>query len=313
MNLALRYSRMIISLTLFVIATLSLTCGALVAPGLGNWLRSLQIGTAIAALSLAAIVIWLIITLIFGRIYCSTVCPMGTLQDIASRGMRLTRRRRYRLRYRYARPRNGLRRTMLVVLAAAIVCGSAAALSVLDPYMAFTRVCRDFLQPAGAPLGALLQSMGVPGDTASTAATATVSAAILATFIFVAAVMVAARNGRLLCNTVCPVGAMLGLVSRFSIFQIDIDTDKCTRCRRCENVCKAQCIDLTDHVVDGSRCVDCFDCITVCPNDAIRYTARRKQLSDPMMQRITGLARREGSPAASSSSTTTSSQKTIKK
>jgi ferredoxin len=48
---------------------------------------------------------------------------------------------------------------------------------------------------------------------------------------------------------------------------------------------------MNDHVVDGSRCVNCFNCINVCPDDAIRYTSRRKQLSIPMMQSLKDLKR----------------------
>ena len=81
-------------------------------------------------------------------------------------------------------------------------------------------------------------------------------------------------------------------MSRFSILQMDIDTDLCINCRKCEDVCKGQCIDLTDHVVDGSRCVNCFDCVDICPNRAIRYTTRRHRLSTPLMQRVSGLAKR---------------------
>ena len=94
------------------------------------------------------------------------------------------------------------------------------------------------------------------------------------------------RNGRTFCNTVCPVGTTLSFISRYSIFRIDINTDKCVQCRRCEHVCKASCIDMTSHVVDTSRCVVCFDCLSDCPNDAIHYTYNRHQLSIPLMQRV---------------------------
>ncbi len=68
-----------------------------------------------------------------------------------------------------------------------------------------------------------------------------------------------------ICNTLCPVGTILGCVSRNSAMRIDIDTDRCIQCRRCEHVCKAECIDMQSHVVDMSRCVVCFDCLPCAP------------------------------------------------
>ena len=81
-----------------------------------------------------------------------------------------------------------------------------------------------------------------------------------------------------------PRGTTLGIVSRYAIFQMDIDTDLCTSTRRCVDVRKCSCIDLTDHVV--GRCVWCsFDCTDACRDGAISYVATRKQLSIPMMER----------------------------
>jgi len=63
------------------------------------------------------------------------------------------------------------------------------------------------------------------------------------------------RHGRLYCNTVCPVGTLLGLVSKVSLFRIEIDKKSCRGCKLCQNVCKACCIDLKKNKVDASRCV----------------------------------------------------------
>lgn len=289
-NKLLRYTRIIISIATFAILSAMLTISSFLIPIIGPWLQRIQIIPAIAALTLTTFVVWLLITLIFGRVYCSSVCPMGTLQDIASRATRLGCRKNLRP-FHYQRPNNTVRYTMLGIMAVSLMLGLPLLISVLDPYSAFSRICGDMLNPIYSFINASLHKAGIdnPAPTA-TAATAPVAASIIATTIFVATVVISAQNGRILCNTICPVGATLGLVSRYSIFQIDIDTDKCIQCRRCEHVCKSSCIDLTDHVVDGSRCVNCFDCINVCPNDAIHYTATRKQLSIPMMQRITGIA-----------------------
>lgn len=289
-NKILRYTRIIISMAVFAILTSMLMCSAICIPVIGPWLQKMQLVPAIAGFTLTIFVAWMLITLIFGRVYCSSVCPIGTLQDIAARATRLGKKGRRRI-YRYQRPNNAVRYTMLAIMVVSLICVFPLIVSILDPYSAFSRICSDFFNPMCKFLIVALQKAGVESPVpVATIVTGSVAASIIATTLFVATTVIAAQNGRILCNTICPVGTTLGLVSRYSIFQIDIDTDKCIQCRRCEDVCKGSCIDLTDHVVDSSRCVDCFDCITVCPNDAIHYTATRKQLSIPMMQRITGLA-----------------------
>ncbi|MDE6321204.1 MAG: 4Fe-4S binding protein, partial [Muribaculaceae bacterium] len=139
----------------------------------------------------------------------------------------------------------------------------------LDPYDDFTRIIATLAHLGEASLSGLAISLVLLAIVASAAL----------------------WRGRIICNTICPVGTALGTVSRYAIMHIDIDTDLCINCRRCADVCKAQCIDLDDHVVDSSRCVNCFNCLPVCPNDAIHYTTQRKQLSIPMMQSLsTGAA-----------------------
>ncbi len=266
MNKALRISRIVISVIIFAILCAGLTCSAFQIPIVGSWLKQIQLVPAIMSMTLFVCICWLIVTLIFGRIYCSTICPMGTLQDIASRSIRMGKSAKKHT-YRYQPANNKLRYLFLTLMLACLLFGITSISSALDPYSAFSRICKDFFNP--------IITLNIPA----------IVATIIATVLFIITTVVATHSGRILCNTICPVGTTLGLISRFSIYQIDIDTDKCLQCRKCEHVCKSSCINLTDHVVDSSRCVNCFNCINVCPNDAIHYTAHRKQLAIPMMQR----------------------------
>ncbi len=299
MNKVLRISRIIVSVAALVLITVSLTCYGMRFSDVGVWLERLQFMPAAIAFSLVVFVGWLIVTLMFGRVYCSSVCPLGTLQDICAHAVRM-RHADLSSRYRYARPLNHLRYTFLVITVASLMVGVMSLPSLIDPYQAYQRIAVDMLRPA---VGEAFDAAAFLGSASGLwhfpplkIGIASLAGLVLAVLTAVVVAAVSARKGRLLCNTVCPVGTTLGLVSRFAIFQIDIDTDKCIQCRRCEEVCKASCIDLTDHVADGSRCVNCFNCINVCPNDAIRYTPRRKQLSIPMMQRVSGIS---GQPTAS--------------
>lgn len=269
-NKCLRLTRIVVSLSVFAVLTLALTAPALTLPLVAPLLQKIQLIPALAAFSLFTFVAWMAVTLVFGRVYCSSVCPLGTLQDIAARTARLRKPVRP---YRYSPPRTSLRYLFIALMLVSLMMQNAVAVAILDPYGEFAGICSRIFAPAfgmDSPATVLLP----------------LPAMILAVAIFAAAVVLPARSGRTICNTVCPVGSTLGLVSRYSIFQIDIDTDKCINCGLCADACKSSCIDLTDHVVDGSRCVNCFDCLPVCPNDAIHYTNRRKQLSIPMMQSI---------------------------
>ena len=92
---------------------------------------------------------------------------------------------------------------------------------------------------------------------------------------FVIIAVMAWRGGRTYCNTVCPVGTLLGILSRFSWLKIRLDTDKCTGCRLCERNCKSACIDIKNRKVDYSRCVVCGDCLDKCRFGGLTYTSRR--------------------------------------
>lgn len=290
MNRFLRIFRIAVSLLVLAAATSGLACYSMQWRPVAQYLEKIQLIPAALAFSLVIFIGWLTVTLLFGRIYCSTVCPLGTLQDIVAR---LARLGKYSPRkdYHYSPPLNKLRYVCLVIVLFCLMSGWLPYLpDLLRPWPTFHRIVVDCIKPlwgeifnTTSELGHLTGLWDFPPVTIGMA---TAIGTVVAVITLILISIVAAKNGRTICNTICPAGTTLGLISRFSIFQIDIDTDKCIQCRKCEHVCKSSCIDLTDHVVDGSRCVDCFDCINVCPNDAIHYTARKKQLSIPMMQRL---------------------------
>ncbi len=292
MNRLLVITRRIVSGAIFLIVTAGLVSAQLAVPYLAEWLEKVQFMQAVVAEALGVFVCWLIITLIFGRVYCSTVCPLGTLQDAAARLMRANPRQAERRRYRFRRPSNGVRYLALLAVLICLMGGYMALPMLMDPYAVWVRFCRLCVAP-------LVHSGPNPALSAwDTAAVRIISGTLAGTAVGLLAVVAvgitAARRGRIVCNTLCPVGTTLGFISRYSIMQIDIDTDRCTQCRRCVDVCKAECINITDHVVDGSRCVNCFDCLEACRDNAIHYTARRKQLSIPMMQSVKNLSAGRG-------------------
>lgn len=252
-------------------------------PRISVWLAKIQFLPATMAFSFTTFVIWLIVTLCFGRIYCSVICPLGVFQDICAKIPRTGDFTDSKWAYHFLPERRKLRNIVLSAVILSIFLGISVITSLLDPYSIYGRFCLDILRPMwGWILNLKAWAVGSPQVKIA-------SASLLGGLITILSIAVVAffsvKNGRILCNTICPVGTTLSYVSRYSVFRIDINTDKCIQCRKCENVCKSSCIDLTDHVVDMSRCVVCFDCLPVCPNDAIHYTYTRHQLSIPMMQR----------------------------
>lgn len=183
-------------------------------------------------------------------------------------------------RFRYSPAKTALRYTVLALFIAALAAGIGSLVALLAPYSAYGRIAQNLLAPLWGWGNNLLAYFAERIDSYAfyrtdvwvrSAATFAVAAA---TFALIA--VLAWRNGRTWCNTVCPVGTVLGFLARFSLLRPAIDTEKCVGCNRCARNCKASCIDVEHHRIDYSRCVVCMDCIDTCHKNAIAYELRPK-------------------------------------
>lgn len=116
-----------------------------------------------------------------------------------------------------------------------------------------------------------------------------ISSFIIGLLTFLVIGFLAWKYGRTWCNTICPVGTLLGFLSRFSLFKVRIDTEKCNHCGLCATKCKASCINSPEQIIDYSRCVDCFDCLGECRQNALSYTTplkTEKQVTDASKRRF---------------------------
>ncbi len=250
--------------------------GALPA-SVAHWFAAVQLGPAALAavagggLALIALGVVFLLTLLFGRVYCSVICPLGILQDIVAR---LRRHRSAPLRFV---PENRLvRYGVLAATLLAIALGAAGVTATLaDPYSHFGRIVATLGRPlAIAANNALVPVAQAFGVHALYRVPLTIPPLALLLFAAGIAILIAGLvvwRGRLYCNTLCPVGTTLGLMSRVSAFRLAIDRSACTKCADCLRVCKAQCIDLRNGTVDASRCVACANCLGACGHGGIRY------------------------------------------
>lgn len=217
----------------------------------------------------------ILLTLIFGRLYCSVLCPAGVLQDVlnrlTTRGVKKNVRKRY---FKYTQPNNWLRYSILALTIIAFLAGSSFLVILLDPYSNVGRVMTDLIRPALIPLNNLFVNESAVGETffhhINTLGLVAVPVIVAALFLVVIAIMSLTR-GRLYCNTICPVGTFLGLVSRFAPFKVVVDHSACNHCGVCARSCKSQCIDSKNSAIDHSRCVDCYNCLSTCSQNAISY------------------------------------------
>ncbi len=251
------------------------------------------------SLSAVGFILVLVLTALFGRVYCSAVCPLGILQDFISRGGRMFKKKRKR-RYKYTKPKTILRYTILITTVLLGLFGSVFIVNILDPYSMFGKVATGLLRPVGIwinnDLAHILESMNVFLLSLKDIGTVHLATLAFPVIILFVLIYMAGRYGRLYCNTICPVGTLLGWISRFSLFRIEIDAASCIKCGKCAFSCKSGCISIVDLSVDHSRCVACYDCLPTCDDDAIRYSFKRKPRSGtPTMVKaeVTGTGRKK--------------------
>ena len=250
------------------------------------WMAKAQALEAVLALNVVVIVALVVLTLIFGRIYCSVICPLGILQDIFGWFGKKAKKNRYT----YSPEMRWLRYAMLVVMVVALVAGIGSLFQLLAPYSAFGRIMTAIFQPLWQLGNNVLASIAERVDSYTFYSVDVWVKSLPVLIIAIATLLLLAvlawRGGRTYCNTICPVGTVLSFISRFSWLKIRFDADKCKNCSLCTKNCKASCIDYKTHTVDYSRCVVCGDCIGKCKGGALKYAgpARKSSLSSPASQ-----------------------------
>ena len=238
-----------------------------------SWLAKIQFLPAVMALNVVVVVALIALTLIFGRIYCSVICPLGVFQDL------LARFRRKKNKYSFSREVRWLRYPVLVIFIIAAVAGIGSLFQLLAPYSSYGRIATMIFQPLWILGNNVLAAIAERADSYAFYSVdvwmKSLPVFIIAAVTLVVLFILAWRGGRTYCNTICPVGTILSFFARFSFLKIHFDADKCKNCSMCSRNCKAACIDYKTHTVDYSRCVVCGNCIDSCKFGALRYDNQR--------------------------------------
>ena len=242
-----------------------------------GWMAKIQFLPALLAANTVIIAGLLLLTVLFGRIYCSVICPLGIMQDIVSWfNGKLKKKNQFRFRYR--KEKKWLRLGVLAIFIAALALGSHSLAAIIAPYSAYGRIASNLFAPiyqcGNNLLAWVSERVGSYAFYSTDVWIKSLLTFIIAAVSFVILFVIAWKGGRAYCNSICPVGTILGFFAKRSIFAPVIDTDKCKSCGLCGRKCKSSCIDMDNHSIDYSKCVACMDCLDTCKDGAISYTCR---------------------------------------
>ncbi len=186
-------------------------------------------------IALVLFTLFIIFTLLFGRIYCSLLCPMGIYQEIITL---ITKRDNEK------QPNRAVKYFISAILFGVLTGGSTLLIKYIDPYTIF--------------------SSGI---------TLTITGIITIVLIGILTIF----KNRFFCTNICPVGCILGLISKISLFKMYIDKNECLSCSMCERNCPSGCIESDEQIIDNETCIKCFKCISNCPKEAIHYGIKPKE------------------------------------
>ena len=244
-----------------------------------GWTTKVQFLPALLALNVGVVIGLIFLTLLVGRIYCSVICPMGVFQDIVS--WLSGQRKKKKNRFSYSPEKKWLRYGVLGLFVVALLAGIGSFVALLAPYSSYGRIASNLFAPLYRWGNNLLAVIAEHADSYAFYQTEvwmkSLPTFIIATVTFIIVTVLAWRNGRTYCNTICPVGTILGFFSRFSLFRPVIDNKACKNCSLCSRRCKAACIDFKSHKIDYSRCVACMDCLDNCKHGALHLEYRWKK------------------------------------
>ncbi len=280
-----------------------------------EWDPLVAVTNALASHALYRGLLWCLVILVptffLGRFFCGWICPMGTLQHWVGNMPSEAKRGKQRIESnRYKRWQT----VKYVVLIAGLVAAFFGTMAIgwLDPFSLLVRSLGLSVLPA---LNFAVRSVTTPLEHSHVVAIRvageslhTVLQAVVLDFrqvdfaqglflgvLFLLILAASLRVTRLWCRSICPLGALLGSVSRWSIFGLHKDAATCDKCNRCLLHCQGG-----DDPIGGvpwrkSECLMCMNCVDSCPHSTLtfKFFRNEREVASPDMGRrkaLTGLA-----------------------
>ncbi len=222
-------------------------------------------------------VLVIVLTLLFGRVFCNWICPYGALHQCVG-WLFNTRSAKKRIDANRYRPLYALKYILLIILLLMAAMG-ALQIGLLDPICLMYRTCATVVAPLwdGAIDHTVTAAQQTPLDTLwldQLKFAPGVERRIFVGSFWIALMLfgLVAANlfiPRFFCRVLCPLGALLGFLSRFSLFRIHRDIEKCTQCNLCATRCEGACD--PNSKVRQSECFSCMNCLDDCPEDALSF------------------------------------------
>jgi MauM/NapG family ferredoxin protein len=233
--------------------------------------------------------ITVVATILFGRIFCGWVCPLGAVHQASSF---LFKRTKFLKPPREDKASLAPKYYILIAVLVGALFGLDLA-GYLDPLSFLTRSFALAVLPAVAHvlanLTGVLYGLGLTGP-ARTISQALENWTIHTNFLqgfsvgllLLGAVALNARKERFWCRTLCPTGALLGLLSRWNLLKLRIDGEKCIKCGLCTQHCETQAHPYPNEKWKSGECVYCEKCASICPTAAIGFklSARPERLDN---------------------------------
>lgn len=238
------------------------------------------------------------LTVVFGRAWCGWICPVGTVLDFFP--FRKTVKSRKPVAEKW---RAGKYLVLLIILIAALF--GNLTLLILDPITLWVRTLTGSIGPVlntlftaaerglsnipwmGAPLmkiDMVMRPAVFPLEEVG------IRLVWLPSIIFLVLIVLNVVAERFWCRYLCPLGGLLGLISRITLFKRQVSGD-CLSCGKCSPVCPTGTIDPErNYASDSAECTLCMDCLKSCPTSQIffapGFSVQEKLPYDPSRRQV---------------------------